>query len=211
METLYDILEVSRKASPEVIDKAYKTLAKKYHPDLKTGQEKIAAEAKMKKLNEAYSVLSDEEKRKKYDEKIRIEEKAKIEEQKNEIVQNYTNKEDENEDWRNLYSKLNSKEQRKLRKKIEREVNEEYINRYEQYYRSLGYNVKHKWTRRECLTVVIIIAILFVIFFVLWKIPKTHDSMLNLYNENIIIKIIVNIIIGIFNSIGKFVKTIFKF
>ena len=33
MENLYDILEVSRKASKEVIDKAYKTLAKKYHPD----------------------------------------------------------------------------------------------------------------------------------------------------------------------------------
>ena len=35
METLYDILEVSRKASPEVIDKAYKILAKRYHTDLK--------------------------------------------------------------------------------------------------------------------------------------------------------------------------------
>ena len=34
METLYDILEVSRKASPEVIDKAYKILSKRYHPDL---------------------------------------------------------------------------------------------------------------------------------------------------------------------------------
>ena len=34
MKNYYEILEVDRKASPEVIDKAYKTLAKKYHPDL---------------------------------------------------------------------------------------------------------------------------------------------------------------------------------
>ena len=50
METLYDILEVSRKASPEVIDKAYKILAKRYHPDLKSGEEKLVAEEKMKQI-----------------------------------------------------------------------------------------------------------------------------------------------------------------
>ena len=46
MDTLYDILEVSRKASKEVIDKAYKTLAKKYHPDLQTSENREYAEAK---------------------------------------------------------------------------------------------------------------------------------------------------------------------
>ncbi len=44
MEALYDILEVSRKASKEVIEKAYKTLAKKYHPDLQTAENKEIAE-----------------------------------------------------------------------------------------------------------------------------------------------------------------------
>ena len=51
METLYDILEVSRKASKEVIEKAYKTLAKKYHPDLQTAENKEIAE-KQKELLE---------------------------------------------------------------------------------------------------------------------------------------------------------------
>ena len=65
--TLYEILEVSEKASQEIIEKAYKTLAKKYHPDLQGEADKQNAEAMMKKINEAYEVLSNEEKRKAYD------------------------------------------------------------------------------------------------------------------------------------------------
>ena len=45
-KTLYDILEVSEKASKEVIEKAYRVLAKKYHPDLQTDENKIKAESK---------------------------------------------------------------------------------------------------------------------------------------------------------------------
>ena len=71
METLYDILEVSKKASKEIIEKAYKTLAKKYHPDLQNSDnEKKIAEERMKAINEAYSVLSDEQKRAEYDLKL---------------------------------------------------------------------------------------------------------------------------------------------
>ena len=51
-KTLYDILEVSEKASKEVIDKAYKVLAKKYHPDLQAEENKSKAEAKMKEVKE---------------------------------------------------------------------------------------------------------------------------------------------------------------
>ena len=50
METLYDRLEVSRKASPEIIDKAYKTLAKKYHPDISTTDNQQEFEEKFKKI-----------------------------------------------------------------------------------------------------------------------------------------------------------------
>ena len=62
----YEILEVNENASIEVIDKAYRVLAKKYHPDVYEGDKK-QAEAMMQKLNEAYDVLSDENKRKNYD------------------------------------------------------------------------------------------------------------------------------------------------
>lgn len=63
----YKILEVDKNASSEVIDKAYKALAKKYHPDLQDDSNKAQAEEKLKLINEAYSVLSDPSSRAKYD------------------------------------------------------------------------------------------------------------------------------------------------
>lgn len=61
----YKILEVNRKASLTEIKKAYRKLARKYHPDLNPGDK--AAEAKFKEIQEAYSVLSDPKKRSQYD------------------------------------------------------------------------------------------------------------------------------------------------
>ena len=61
----YEILGVEKKASPDEIKRAYRKLAKKYHPDLHPDDKE--AEKKFTEINEAYEVLSDEEKRKKYD------------------------------------------------------------------------------------------------------------------------------------------------
>ena len=61
----YDILGVSRDADEDTIRKTYRKLAHKYHPD-KTGGDK-AAEEKFKKINEAYGVLKNKEKRSHYD------------------------------------------------------------------------------------------------------------------------------------------------
>jgi len=67
MKNYYDELEVSKTASKEMIGKVYKILAKKYHPDTTKEDDKQAAEEKFKIISEAYEVLSDDEKRKKYD------------------------------------------------------------------------------------------------------------------------------------------------
>lgn len=61
----YEVLGVSRGASEEEIKKAYRKAAKQYHPDLHPGDKE--AEAKFKEVNEAYEVLSDPEKRARYD------------------------------------------------------------------------------------------------------------------------------------------------
>jgi len=63
----YGILGVDRNATDEEIRSAFKKLAKRYHPDLHTGEDKKVAEEKFKEINEACEVLSDREKREKYD------------------------------------------------------------------------------------------------------------------------------------------------
>ena len=61
----YEVLGVPKDADEAALKKAYRVLAKKYHPDANPGDK--AAEAKFKEASEAYSVLSDPEKRRKYD------------------------------------------------------------------------------------------------------------------------------------------------
>ena len=66
MKNYYEILEVNPKASKEVIEKAYRVLVKKYHPDLYEGQERIYAEQKIRDINEAYKILTDDFLREQY-------------------------------------------------------------------------------------------------------------------------------------------------
>ncbi|MGH7208971.1 MAG: DnaJ C-terminal domain-containing protein [Nitrospiraceae bacterium] len=63
----YDILGVSRAVAQDEIKKAYRKLARQYHPDLHAGARKTEMETKFKELNEAHEVLGDPETRKKYD------------------------------------------------------------------------------------------------------------------------------------------------
>ena len=68
MQNYYKILEVDK----EVIEKAYKLLAKKYHPDIQSDSKKKWAEEKLKQINEAYDVLSNKEQRMDYDKRFKI-------------------------------------------------------------------------------------------------------------------------------------------
>ena len=65
MPNYYDVLGVSRKASEKDIRQAYRKLTREHHPDVNQGNK--ASEEKFKQINEAYTVLSDSEKRSKYD------------------------------------------------------------------------------------------------------------------------------------------------
>ena len=230
METLYDILEVSRKASKEIIEKAYRTLAKRYHPDLQTPENKAYAEEKMKKINEAYNILSDDEKRREYDMQLESAEIQKEEARNKAQVDNYYyandtgqttpnnnqkdytyNGEHTEYDWRRAYANLSKRQQKKVMKNIQKEANSEYRKLYEDYFKRLGYTFKHKWTLKEFMAIVILILMLIIIFSILWLIPNTRESMTNLYNENFFIRIIVNILVGIYQGIVKFIKSITKF
>ena len=63
----YEVLGVPRTAKPEDIKRAYRELARKHHPDLHPAPERAQAAERFKEINEAYEVLSDPDKRKKYD------------------------------------------------------------------------------------------------------------------------------------------------
>lgn len=68
MKDYYKILQIERTATPEEIKKSFRKLAKKFHPDVNKNNKK--AEELFKEINEAYSVLSDENKKAEYDNKL---------------------------------------------------------------------------------------------------------------------------------------------
>ena len=65
-KSYYEVLGVDKNATDDDIKKAYRRLARKYHPDLNRDDPK-AAEVKMREINEAYDALKDKDKRKQYD------------------------------------------------------------------------------------------------------------------------------------------------
>lgn len=234
-QTLYEILEVSENASEEIIEKAYKVLAKKYHPDLQEVGKKREAEEKMKKINEAYDILGNIEKRSKYDEELK--QKRKIEKEMYYQEQNFQNveKEEKTQYYAENFSDNNSKKKQEnynyekerlkyqerlrreeinQRKKMQENLNKEYENAYYNYLRSLGYKVKHKWTKENIFDFFMVIIIMAIIITALWFIPPTHDWMVNFYENNPILKtiidIIVSIVTGIFKGVWNFITGLFN-
>lgn len=229
MANYYEILEVNEKASVEVIDKAYRVLAKKYHPDVYEGDKK-EAELKMKELNEAYDVLSDEVKRKNYDSSLALKrqvEKAK-EEKRNAVnsVQsaprhnpNIDVEIDTSGDTPlNNPSKYNRQEfvvdttymDEKQKKKIQKKLQERYVEAYDNYLRARGYKLTYKWTFKRIMRLLAVIIVSIIVFVILFFIPPIHSFLVELYNENVLIKIIVDIITSLFGAIFTTISELFK-
>ena len=103
MKNYYEILEVNRNASPEIIKVAYKLLVKKNHPDLKEGEEKQIAEEIIKEINEAYDVLSNPSKKAEYDQHLINE--TISQEQYTELLNENMNLKKELNYFNNLYNK----------------------------------------------------------------------------------------------------------
>lgn len=225
MKDLYKVLEVDRKASIDVIEKAYKVLAKKNHPDLQSTQEaKKQAEEKIKKINEAYEILKDEEKRRKYDLELEQEEKRntinntnynnsgvngvtynKVNYNRNVGTTNntkcnnrtnYQSNYDQNN--QNSDTELTDKQRKKLNKKLQRKMEDEYLRAYGDYLTKNGYKVAFRvnWRRLPYLLIIILVVIAIGAF--LWYFPITNKYLVSLYEDNIIIKKIVDVIISLF-------------
>ena len=91
MKDYYAILGVSTDAEIEVINAAYRAMAKKYHPDVYNGDAKFAEE-KIKDINEAFETLKDSKKRKAYDNSFKKENKSGS-------FNDYTETSDDNDNW----------------------------------------------------------------------------------------------------------------
>ena len=220
MKTLYEILEVSENASGEIIEKAYKVLAKKYHPDLQAEENKQEAENRMKEINEAYDILSDENKRKDYDNKLAMErQEEKIKEENNykpkntysqvNYQQQYAQpQENSYNNQRNMTEEEYRQEQRKREEAIK--ANQKYQQAYEGYLKSLGYKIKYKWTWKNYKDLLITILIIIAICAILWIFPPTHKLIMDFYNSNNIIKAIIDVIGNVFKGIWNAICSIFK-
>ncbi|MFR0822385.1 MAG: DnaJ domain-containing protein [Clostridia bacterium] len=227
MANLYEILEVSENASKEVIEKAYRVLAKKYHPDLQKVEDKPLAEEKMKQINDAYDILMDEQKRKAYDSELEIQrevekqkQEAKWQEkqaraQNNQTVQPQSAEVNQPEPTyeQSPLTKEEIKWEEKTRKQAAKEINREiqnaYAKAYNDYWRSRGYRIKEPWTWRRVLELLKVLAIMALVITCIWFFPPTHNLLVKFYEDNVIVQAIVNVIVGIIKAIGNGIATFF--
>ncbi len=208
MINYYEVMEVSEKASKEVIEKAYKALAKKYHPDLNHDNPK-EAEAKMKELNEAFSVLTDDAKRENFDRILN--KKRELEMRKNSYNVNQQNtsasSQTSTQFSNNSYANSNgnfvvntSNMDEKTKKKLQNKMQERYLEAYDAYLRERGYKLKYKWSFKRIMQTVAAVIITILILVILFFIPPIHELCINLYETNSAVKIIVDLISAIFRA-----------
>ena len=207
----YDILEVNKNASPEIIEKAYKTLVKKYHPDLQENNLKSIYEEKIKKINEAYDILSNQEKRKNYDlflknneisnddynnlknENINL--KNEINYLKNNYKKNLKYNNLENNNINNNYENLN-----KINEEINNTLNKAYYDAYIQDLKNRGYKINYENYFKNFIALILTIIFILIIGFILWHIPFTKNYLINLYTDNPLIKFLTDFILNIFKK-----------
>ena len=192
MKNYYEILEVDKNASEEVIEKEYKTLAKKYHPDL---QNNSNCQDKMRQINEAYEILSNDFKRREYDEKIKRQ-SVSIEEYNGIIQENNRLKKD-------LKRVANQREMSQNQERLEEmSIMQRYYEQIKKATKQPQMRYEKKKTKislEKIKKIVIYIAILIVIGLVLAIVPFTRKFFINLYNNNVIIKLLVDTIVETFS------------
>lgn len=203
MKNYYDILQVNPKASPEIIEKAYHFLAKKYHPDMQSDEiEKLRCEQILKDLNEAYYVLSDVFLREQYDKELQnqnIQNKQNINtENRQENVENKSNVHNNLKDKINFNNfKNNIKANKRTNKKQEKKQNIQTNQEPERYevgtFSALVAIVKRlikdtpdaenikKVNRKDIYIFIVAIVIVLIICVILWFIPFTNSFIRNIF------------------------------
>ena len=188
----YDILQVNKNASPEVIEKVYKLLAKKYHPDLQNSENKQQSEKILKEINEAYEVLSNTEKKEIYDKTLENNYVSKkeyyeiynqnlaLKEELNNL-KNYYNNLQINNNFQNNITRYNNFSQNNYNKNnIKRKIKSPHIN-----IKKHSFKTKINHFLKNILSIIITIIILTLLF----QIPIIKKFFIN----NPLIRIIINL------------------
>ena len=213
----YEILEINRNASQEIVEKAYKTLAKKYHPDLQSGNNKIKYEEKLKAINEAYEVLSDPQKRASYDttlpDSVSAEEYKNLYRQKEYMKKRITHLEREqqannNQPRSNYYGTQNpnaydedyiNRVNEEYQKQVNSAINKAYHDAYVQDLKNRGYKIRYKKTLKDYISILLTIFVVIFVFVILWYIPPVQNYLKDLYNTNSVIHFLVDLVFKLFN------------
>lgn len=190
MKNYYEILEVNRRASGEVIEKAYRVLAKKYHPDQYSGEKQKYAEKKMKDINEAYRVLSDEFLREQYDNEF-----------ENEIEMMYSNRYNQRNTENintnsNFQNNENIEEDPKEKRKREKAEYRRRMSSFsgmieltkELYANRPKREELKNMTKKDLYAIGLTIIAIIIIGIILWCIPFTNSWMKELIFENELFK-----------------------
>ena len=178
MKNYYEILEVNKTASKEIIENAYKILEQKNNPDLFQGEQKQLAQAKIKDITEAYNILSNDFLREQYD--------AELEKQKNKNTK----------DNQSNYKPQNSYKPHKVQqKKKEEPIKENKVGTLDSIIdivKNLAQLVKNREkrekakevTKKDIIALLLTIVVVALIGVALWFIPFTNGWMRELLFEN---------------------------
>ena len=167
MKNYYEILEVNTNASPEVIEKSYKVLAKKYHPAAWPSHKSYWAEDRFKEIAEAYYILSNTDLRRDYDIKIGV---------NNSFETKYNALYNENE---KLKSEINNMKINNNSKNINNKNNvQSYFKKYTRNLTSLiknEINVPPEERATNFKALILTIIIISILVFIFWKVPFLHN------------------------------------
>lgn len=213
----YDILQVNKNASPEIIEKAYKVLAKKYHPDLQPEENKKQSEEIFKKINEAYETLSNPEKKQTYDETLAGREQNYSSSSQQRQTTNtanttsqqqttnataYTNPLSEDElryrQQQEILRQQQIQQEKQYQEELQQARQKAYYDAYIQDLKNRGYKIRYKKSLKEFLKDILAILLVILILFILWQIPFVKNYFISLYQENEMLHMIVDVFIGAF-------------
>ena len=172
MKKYYEILQVHPKASTEVIEKAYRVLIKKYHPDMQSNGDNPESDKMARDINEAYKILSEPFLREQYDAELQREEEEDSFRKSKQVNIYETNREDRPNQRRRIFNN--------------NQKNQEYVRdmgtfgsvfRYFSQIFKKGKDAKFEKPGKEGLLAIgLTIVIMTILCLLLWFIPFTNTA-----------------------------------